>query len=61
MINLEWLPKIHQNEFLKKIKSKNNNEQDFLNLSMHALTYDQNDIFLKYLNFFYKKKIKSKN
>ena len=60
MINLEWLPKINQNEFLKKIKSKNNNEQDFLNLSMHALTYDQNDIFLKYLNFFYKKKNKTK-
>ena len=52
MINLEWLPKINQNEFLKKIKSKNNNEQDFLNLSMHALTYDQNDIIEKGISKF---------
>ena len=58
MINLEWLPKIHQNDFLKKIKRPNNKEQDFLYLSKHALTYDQSDIFLKYLNFFFKKKNK---
>ena len=58
MINLEWLPKIQQNEFLKKIKKLNNKEQDFLYLSNHTLTYDQSDIFLKYLNFFFKKKNK---
>lgn len=60
MINLDWLPKIKQENFLKIIKSKNNKEEDYLNLSKHSLDYDQNEIFFKYLDIFFKKKKKLK-
>ena len=56
MIDLDWLPKIQQQEFIKTLKKKNIKEEDFINLSKHSLDFNQNEIFYKYLNIFLKKK-----
>ena len=56
MIDLDWLPKIEQNELIKKLKKKNITEEEFIYLSKHSLDYNQNEIFQKYLNIFLKKK-----
>ena len=60
MKNLDWLPIIKEDDFLKKIKKKNKNEEDIISLSKHSLNYEQNDIFFKYLKDFFKKKTKFK-
>lgn len=60
MKNLDWLPIIKEDIFLKKIKKKNKNEEDILSLSKHSLNYEQCDIFFKHLKNFFKKKTKFK-
>ena len=60
MKNLDWLPIIKEDIFLKKIKKKNKNEEDILSLSKHSLNYEQCDIFFRHLKDFFKKKTKLK-
>ncbi len=56
MTDLNWLPNIQQNEFIKILKKKNIKEDDFISLSKHSLDFNQNEIFHKYFNIFLNKK-----